>query len=419
MRVKIHSILISHLFTLWVLLQIVDPWGAVVCQTSEGVGVAVARLDLEYLRTIRREMPVMSHRRYDLYQRSYTPHYYHPELVHMKVGSSRYVSHKFGSVQVPGSCVFLSSQCSIAFVNKRPFTPGHVLVCPVREAARLTDLTPPEVSDLAQLTQAVVNLITTHYQTPLVSIAIQDGPAAGQTIRHLHLHVLPFNIQQHTLQEEGKGEAGLQGDDKDGERHWREEGEMEEEAEELMKVVKENLDKLSPQEPSLPQLLDVMECSDDEMTVNVGDRTLNVPSEAVFTRTQHCCAFVAPDPVLQGHIYICTLQERSGADDDVIGGYGSVKAEQAVDLLLATQMVQKHIERLFQVQAATITIFSHHNKHEVQVQIVPRQPNDLSNNDDIYHKLWRHQSQSSPWFFKHHVCTLAQQLREAIYTGTK
>ncbi|KAK3893426.1 hypothetical protein Pcinc_002750 [Petrolisthes cinctipes] len=395
--------------------MIVDPWGAVVCQTSEGVGVAVARIDLGYLHTIRREMPVMSHRRHDLYRMSYIPDSIHLGLVHLKVGSSRYLNHKFGSVEVPGSCVFLQSHQSIAFVNKRPFTPGHVLLCPKRDAARLVDLTSPELSDLAQLTQATVNLITTHCQTPTVQIAIQDGPAAGQTIQHLHLHVLPFT-PHHKLVEER--EVGLQGHDEDGERQWRDVKEMEEEAEELKNVVNENLNRLTPQEPSLPRLVEVVEGS-GEMTVDVGDMVVSVPREAIFLRTRFCCAFVAPEPVLPGHVYICSVQEGSDVEEeegDISGGYGGVRTERAVDLLMATQLLQQNLERLLQVQAATVIIFSHHSRRQVQVQMIPRSPSDLPNSDDVYQAVWKHQSRASCWSFTHHVFTLAHQLREAIHS---
>jgi len=48
-------------------VQIVDPWGVVVAECSDGEGVCVAEVDLEYLARIRTQMPVASHRRADLY----------------------------------------------------------------------------------------------------------------------------------------------------------------------------------------------------------------------------------------------------------------------------------------------------------------------------------------------------------------
>lgn len=46
---------------------VADPWGAVVAQCREGPGLCYAEIDLEYLRRVRREMPVNEHRRPELY----------------------------------------------------------------------------------------------------------------------------------------------------------------------------------------------------------------------------------------------------------------------------------------------------------------------------------------------------------------
>ncbi|MBK8480298.1 MAG: carbon-nitrogen hydrolase family protein [Proteobacteria bacterium] len=42
---------------------IVDPWGAVIAQVSDGAGIAVSELDLSYLRRVRRQLPCLEHRR--------------------------------------------------------------------------------------------------------------------------------------------------------------------------------------------------------------------------------------------------------------------------------------------------------------------------------------------------------------------
>lgn len=45
----------------------VDPWGTVVAEVSEGNNIALAEIDIKYLEKVRREMPVHQHRRSDLY----------------------------------------------------------------------------------------------------------------------------------------------------------------------------------------------------------------------------------------------------------------------------------------------------------------------------------------------------------------
>uniref|UniRef100_A0A3Q2I737 Deaminated glutathione amidase n=1 Tax=Equus caballus TaxID=9796 RepID=A0A3Q2I737_HORSE len=47
--------------------MVVDPWGTVVARCSEGPGLCLARIDLNYLRQLRQHLPVFQHRRPDLY----------------------------------------------------------------------------------------------------------------------------------------------------------------------------------------------------------------------------------------------------------------------------------------------------------------------------------------------------------------
>lgn len=112
--------------------------------------------------------------------------------------------------------VFLTTPHSFALVNLKPLLPGHVLVCPSRPHRRLTDLTLPEVTDLFATVQRVQRMLARHYfpqapghaasssasaslssssQAPApggsFNIAVQDGPEAGQTVAHVHVHVIP------------------------------------------------------------------------------------------------------------------------------------------------------------------------------------------------------------------------------------
>ncbi len=47
--------------------MVVDPWGTVIAQCSEGVDTVCAELDMDYLESVRRRMPVQRHRRRDLF----------------------------------------------------------------------------------------------------------------------------------------------------------------------------------------------------------------------------------------------------------------------------------------------------------------------------------------------------------------
>ncbi|XP_077582351.1 bis(5'-adenosyl)-triphosphatase isoform X2 [Stigmatopora nigra] len=98
---------------------------------------------------------------------------------------------RFGQHLIKASAVFLQTELSFALVNRKPVVPGHVLVCPLRQVERFRDLRPDEITDLFSTTQRVANLVEKHFNATSLTIAIQDGPEAGQTVKHVHVHVLP------------------------------------------------------------------------------------------------------------------------------------------------------------------------------------------------------------------------------------
>lgn len=88
--------------------------------------------------------------------------------------------------------VFLKTKHSYALVNLKPLVPGHVLVVPLRnQVIRLSDLTPEESIDYFKTVQLVQKFIYWEYNAESLNIAIQDGPEAGQTVPHLHTHIIP------------------------------------------------------------------------------------------------------------------------------------------------------------------------------------------------------------------------------------
>ena len=77
-------------------------------------------------------------------------------------------------------------------MNLKPLFPGHVLVVPLRtECLSLSDLTPEENKDYFATLQVVHQFISDEFHADSVNVAIQDGPEAGQTVPHLHTHIIP------------------------------------------------------------------------------------------------------------------------------------------------------------------------------------------------------------------------------------
>ena len=99
--------------------------------------------------------------------------------------------YSFGPHGIPASHVFASSLHAFALVNLKPVTNGHALVVSRRSVTRFRDLAPAEVADLWSLAQAVSSGLEAHFRAHAATIVLQDGAAAGQTVPHVHVHVLP------------------------------------------------------------------------------------------------------------------------------------------------------------------------------------------------------------------------------------
>ncbi|XP_061344895.1 bifunctional bis(5'-adenosyl)-triphosphatase/adenylylsulfatase FHIT [Gastrolobium bilobum] len=100
-------------------------------------------------------------------------------------------NYTFGPYKIHNSEVFYSTHLSYAMVNLRPLLPAHVLICPKREVKRFVDLTVDETSDLWLTAQKVGRQLESYHKASSLTFAIQDGPQAGQTVPHVHIHVVP------------------------------------------------------------------------------------------------------------------------------------------------------------------------------------------------------------------------------------
>ncbi|KAJ6135558.1 hypothetical protein N7512_000718 [Penicillium capsulatum] len=97
---------------------------------------------------------------------------------------------RFGSFLVTPQ-VFLQTPLSFALVNLKPILPGHVLVSPRRVVPRVADLTVAETSDLFLTVRRVGRMVERVYGAASLNIAVQDGIHAGQSVPHVHAHIIP------------------------------------------------------------------------------------------------------------------------------------------------------------------------------------------------------------------------------------
>lgn len=75
--------------------------------------------------------------------------------------------------------------------DKYPVSPGHLLIIPKRHVSSLFEITMPEQQALWDLLYAAKQELDESRAPDGYNIGINDGPAAGQTIPHLHIHLIP------------------------------------------------------------------------------------------------------------------------------------------------------------------------------------------------------------------------------------
>ncbi|MEZ4401352.1 MAG: HIT domain-containing protein [Kofleriaceae bacterium] len=81
---------------------------------------------------------------------------------------------------------------AIAFMDIRPWRRGHLLVVPRVHGQRVGDHAAPDLTAVFALaTQLDAAVRASGIPCDDVNLLVNDGPAAGQTVFHLHVHVVP------------------------------------------------------------------------------------------------------------------------------------------------------------------------------------------------------------------------------------
>lgn len=92
---------------------------------------------------------------------------------------------------LPKERVVLESETTLAFFDGYPVTEGHALVIPKQHVASIFELPPSELAALWAQVANVRTLLAEKYRPDAFNVGLNDGPAAGQTVPHAHIHVIP------------------------------------------------------------------------------------------------------------------------------------------------------------------------------------------------------------------------------------
>ena len=72
-----------------------------------------------------------------------------------------------------------------------PASPGHAEVVPIRHVESFFDLTGAELNAIYDLAKVAKQVIDDKYQPDAFNVGVNDGEAAGRTVHHVHVHLLP------------------------------------------------------------------------------------------------------------------------------------------------------------------------------------------------------------------------------------
>ncbi len=90
------------------------------------------------------------------------------------------------------SLVVARGELTYVVMNRFPYNPGHVLICPYRHVADFTDLTMAEQAELSWFQARMMRAIRAASNPHGFNIGLNQGSAAGAGISgHLHQHLIP------------------------------------------------------------------------------------------------------------------------------------------------------------------------------------------------------------------------------------
>ena len=91
----------------------------------------------------------------------------------------------------PNVGTFAKTESFLAIYNIAPCLPGHILVAPKLHIETINGLTRPEFTEMMMFIMDLSNFLKTYLSATGFDLILQEGADAGQTIDHLHLHIIP------------------------------------------------------------------------------------------------------------------------------------------------------------------------------------------------------------------------------------
>jgi bis(5'-adenosyl)-triphosphatase len=103
---------------------------------------------------------------------------------------------------------FLENDKFLAIYNIAPILPGHSLIIPRAHLISIMELTENELYEFISFSRKAIRILSHAFQTEAFNWTLQEKEEAGQTIVHMHIHIVPRTPQD--LPEPGDWYPGLQ-----------------------------------------------------------------------------------------------------------------------------------------------------------------------------------------------------------------
>ncbi len=102
--------------------------------------------------------------------------------------------------EIPAHTVY-EDEHTLAFMDVMPQSDGHTLVIPKAPAENVFDLPPDALAATILATQRVARAVKKAFNPPGVMLVQLNGAAAGQSVFHIHFHIVPryegFDLRFH------------------------------------------------------------------------------------------------------------------------------------------------------------------------------------------------------------------------------
>lgn len=92
--------------------------------------------------------------------------------------------------EIPSTAVYEDDEFK-AILDVNPAARGHVIILPKNHAANIYELPDEDASKIMIVAKKIATAIEKAYHCDGVNILQNNGEAAGQTVFHLHVHVIP------------------------------------------------------------------------------------------------------------------------------------------------------------------------------------------------------------------------------------